>query len=196
VALPDYPETKTLLAAIHRALVQDEIDRLMGPLSAVRRAMRHEGGHVMYRDDSGAVRRAEPLEFTAGSKWNGTDWFNFSRNDVLAMLHEIAWQFARQQSQAILDAVDVAATSVGNTLSLGGRPLSADALLAMLERIEIAFDDNGRPSIPQLIGPQEQIDRVLQEIASSNSLREQYESIISSKYSQWTSREADRNLAG
>jgi hypothetical protein len=64
-------------------------------------------------------------------------WYN--------VLWSAAEQFAGHQMRYLLASVEAATQRTGNSANLGGAPITHDALLDMLERVEVEVDDDGTP---------------------------------------------------
>ncbi|MEZ4321138.1 MAG: hypothetical protein R3F61_26905 [Myxococcota bacterium] len=61
------------------------------------------------------------------------------------MLWSAAGQLARQQMRYLLASMDVATQRTGNAVNMQGAPISHDAVLDLLERMDFEVDANGLP---------------------------------------------------
>lgn len=66
---------------------------------------------------------------------------------LVGMAAEFRDQVTGQLSRALGDVTN----ATGNTVDGGGRPLSHDLIFDALERVEIDFDDEGTPLLPDLM---------------------------------------------
>lgn len=199
VMLPDFPETKELMWWHQQVFMESVVASLIGEFAAMPQAVRFEGRRVVIQDAEGTTRHAQPRKLEAQFEIKPTNGFGVSDEQVMDALRDMAKQLAKQRIGLVLSTVESSAQSVGNVFKYPDGALTPGFILDTLERIEIPFDSHGRPTIPQLFGAEDARDEattVLNEIQIRPELQERYRSIIDKKYSDWTAREADRELVG
>lgn len=69
----------------------------------------------------------------------------------------------------------------GNSIDLGGNPLTVDGVCQLFEMIEIPFDKNGQPEMPTIIVPPDQKDQV-REFLDDPVVQSRIEKIIRDKW--------------
>lgn len=70
------------------------------------------------------------------------------------LLWSAAEQFAGHQMRYLLASLEAVTQQTGNVVNLGGVPISNDAMLDMLERIEFDVDESGQPEgLSMVVGP-------------------------------------------
>lgn len=194
--LPDYPEVKRLLSYHWRDRLVARIDLLMHGFAGMRRSVRFEGERTRIQTESSVeVSRPEKLEAT--SELRGGKRFNASRQEIDAMLDDLASQFASGQSRSIYQHVEKAATTVGNVVGLGGRALQPEDILRMMDKVEIDFDHDRRPRWPSLhFHPTQEpvVTTVFKRMWEEERYRTQFEALVNRKLGEWYAREANRSL--
>ena len=87
--------------------------------------------------------------------------------------------------------------STGNVVDAKGKPLTPDQFLDVMERIEMSFDQNGKPMLPQIVcGPQmvEQMKKILEQIDTEPELKQRHDELLRRKRENWCDRESRRKL--
>lgn len=70
---------------------------------------------------------------------------------VYAALDTAADQYVEQIMPAVFDHIRQLSESTGNVVDAGGKPMSWDLILDMIEKVEIAFDKDGIASLPTIV---------------------------------------------
>ena len=74
-----------------------------------------------------------------------------SFEDLHSVLSDLADQRLRQTMQALFTNMILTSEQVGTSVDAHGDP--AEGLLTLLERMDIAFDDDGRPDLTLMVAP-------------------------------------------
>ena len=72
---------------------------------------------------------------------------------VLNAMDDAAAQQAAQLVPQILDRIGAMSEAAGQTVDAGGKPISHELMLEILEKIDIDFDDEDKPIMPSIVGP-------------------------------------------
>jgi hypothetical protein len=195
--LPDYPESKSKL----RKLLTRPFSRSpnSGFFSQIPKRRFFEGNKWGIVREDGTVDVSKFIMFKSEMNLNLKEMENATTEDVARMLQGQADQFHFQQSKAMFDTVERVVSSVGNSLNLGGKPLTPEAFLQLFAKIQTEFDDEGNPYMPSITCGRESAEifkRVLQQIEADPELRKRADEIISKKRSDWRDRESRRKLVG
>jgi len=83
--------------------------------------------------------------------------------------------------------------NAGQVIDAGGRPFSGALFLELLEKIQIDFDDNGKPRMPTLIVSPEMAERLAQNPPTPDEMR-QFDALIEKKRKEFYARRRVRKL--
>jgi hypothetical protein len=101
--------------------------------------------------------------------------------------------------QHLLETLEAGTRRVGNVIDGEGKPISAEKILDLFDKIAISFDPNGRPQMPTGLagGAQAEAYRVqLARIDTEPALKARMKQIIDRKREEWRAGEAHRVLVG
>jgi hypothetical protein len=115
---------------------------------------------------------------------------------LLAKVDAIAGELARQTSKEGFRKLEEELSKVGNAVDAGGRPVSQEVLLEMLEKMEMSFDDAGNPDITFIVHPVvgEVLRSRMEEWHQDVEFRKRHDELISRKREAWRDRESNRKL--
>ncbi|GEM_PF-2184884 len=102
----------------------------------------------------------------------------------------------RQMSSRIIERIGSISEQTGNTFDAGGRPLSPQLLIEMLEKYPLDFDEKGEPRFPTFfVGEKlmQSVKRMCEE-QRADAYEEQFKELIERKRQEWRAREATRRL--
>lgn len=194
--LPDFPDIKRLLGRKVAASIRAEIDD--APLLAdIARHIIHEGDRYTTVREDGSSETRTFQQSTATAEISAEE----IRTSGLVAVHRargrLVEQLRESASRMLIDAVHRATEEVGNVVQGGGRPLSAELILEMLETMELAFAPDGTWEWPTFVGPPGMRDRAASEmerLANEPELNARFEALIERKREKWRVREANRKL--
>ncbi|MCX6037212.1 MAG: hypothetical protein NTW99_04875, partial [Chloroflexi bacterium] len=87
----------------------------------------------------------------------------------------------------------------GQAVDQQGKPLDAEAVFKVLEKLQLEFDETGKiNSLSLVVGPalEPRAKQVLDLINSDPTLRKRLYEIMETKWLEWRVRETDRKLVG
>lgn len=119
--------------------------------------------------------------------------------DVLLRLGETAQDMARQTAQYMYGTIAAAVDKVGNTVSAGGKKPTAETLLEALTKIQIDFNPDGSPRMPEWhVHPDaaNAIELAGEELERDPELKREFGQLLARKKEEWRAREANRKLVG
>jgi hypothetical protein len=196
--LPDYPAIKRSLAEALEERLRIRFLFYLGPLAEIGHHRQFEGHQIATARPEGE-RVDDPRELLETITIRIDEVPTLTLATIMARLDEAARKLAQAHSRMVYEQIDQAVSDVGNTVDCRGEALSARHLLAMIDKVQIDFDDRGQPELPSLfINPQNQkaVERAFEELNSDPELAGLWRAIIDRKREEWRDREASRGLAG
>lgn len=100
---------------------------------------------------SGEVVDGPPMEVPMRLEIQNIDVVSGNVDGLLASLNAAAAEGASILVRQVFDRIGRLTAAAGTSVDAKGQPLSWDLLLTALERIEIDFDERGRPIWPTLV---------------------------------------------
>lgn len=156
----------------------------------------HEGeGTTLVRPD-GSIDATDVQEFKGTSIVANAEMGTITLHEVYARTRDAIREVLSQQERLVFEKVEAAAASVGNAVEAQGRPLDADLLLEVWERVWIDFNPDGRPRLPMITvppGAQEKMEIAVKQL-EEEPFRSRLAVIIERKKEEWHDREDRRKL--
>jgi len=115
------------------------------------------------------------------------------------MIENLADEMARDMSHHMFGSIEKTLDEYDQTVHLHGQPLGPEAVLEMLGKMRMDFDDAGNPvGLSVIVPPQlsERWEWVVQQIHEDPVLRKKYDELIEQKRGEWRDRETARKLVG
>jgi predicted DNA-binding protein (UPF0251 family) len=196
--LPDFPELKEKLTGRLMARMKGLHAAETVPLSAVPFVQIHEGDRVMMVDEEGLVSEIPMKHHRVTVTIRDDELESLRTEDIARRFDEAARQMAMQTGKTFIQSLEKAVQSVGNVSEYRGKP-TADDLLNMLERVDIDFDEHGRPELPTLICGEKmysQLAELVPEMEEDPQIKKRFEGIIETQRDKWRDRESSRELVG
>jgi hypothetical protein len=196
--LPDYIDTKERLQNILNRWVKRRVRDHLGPFGESPRYTVFEGTGTTIirtnnREDVTPMLRIES-EFEV--KYDEVPILTLS--DILRRLDGVAQRIADQMAKHAYSSIAEATERVGNVVKADGK-ITPEAILELLDKIEIEFDDNGNPELPSIhIHPDvaETLKEALIQLQEIPENRQRFEAILAEKKEKRRVREANRKLVG
>ncbi|MXO67905.1 hypothetical protein GRI72_03530 [Altererythrobacter marinus] len=125
----------------------------------------------------------------------------FSYQDVLEKLWEMAQQLAQSTAKQIIDAISEGADKSGNVISGEGKPLSEELLLEALSTMSHSFDADGKWQAPSILLTPQQIERMAERHRNQSAhekaeYKRRLSMIVCEKKAEYDREQARRILAG
>ncbi|WEK38369.1 MAG: hypothetical protein P0Y53_12755 [Candidatus Pseudobacter hemicellulosilyticus] len=194
--LPEFIKTKQKIAERQHAFFKWAVDQHLPPqFKSIPTRVMHEGGIIKskYSDE---ISYEKPVERI------GTN-FTISTNEILEnpdIVFEKLWEsapdFANQQTVNMIEAISTATSAIGNNYQI--QDLTPESFLMMLERLEIAFNNDGTPRLPQIMAGtvmREKFVRMKSAWEANSENSDRFGAIIDKKRTQWHDKQAARKLA-
>jgi len=193
--LPDYPELKTRFGDF----LQSRMYELLGAFPPVPKTLRKEGHRGCLVRHDGSIQELNRAPVCSRISVSRDEFGAMSVEDVLKKVDEAAEDMARQRDEAFFKLMDEVCEQAGNVLSAQGTPVSAEHLLRALKKVDIDFDDQGKPFLPTAIAGEKvasQIREAGRQLETDPVWRRRYSRLMDLKKDEWRAREADRRLVG
>jgi hypothetical protein len=154
----------------------------------------HEGG-IIKNNHSADISYQTPVERIATN-------FTVATSEILANPHivfEKLWNnapaFANMQVANMMGSISNATAAIDNSYDIG--ELTPEIFLSMIERLEITFQSNGAPNLPQIVSGTAMMEKFvrMKPLWEANpEYAERMTKIIDKKRIQWNERQASRKL--
>lgn len=199
MALPKYPQLKKKLAKMMMDFFQAEAKKELGPLQDVRRFTQHEGKTLVHNtmDNNAKNKELKYVEAKTEYKVLYTDIPNMGPEDVLKILHQQAKEFGAQQAKHQYKVISQTSEEVGNVVNSKGKPFTIDTFFEVMEKIQIQFDEFGKPNMPTMVvgsDGAESARQVIQEAESNPDVKKRMDELMMKKKEEYDAEQARRKL--
>ena len=119
--------------------------------------------------------------------------------DVVNALMPVSTEIGAKMAKHMFQTIEAGVKSVGNELSAGGKPITAELILDALDKVLVDFGADGQPKWPTIVIHPSLSDRLKAEDArfgSEPALAQRFAETIERKREEWRAREASRVLVG
>lgn len=195
--LPDYPESKARLRELltHPLAMAQQA----GIFSQMKTRRMFEGHRMGIVREDGSVDVSGLQNFKSELKIELKDIESMTTADILQKMLGQARELHFKKSKAMFEKLHEENDGVGNALNLQGRPLTPELFLEHFRRIQIGFEEDGKPRMPTILCGQEAakiFQRIMQKIEEDPSLKSEFARIMDEKRRAWLDRESSRKLVG
>lgn len=194
--LPDFPNAKRAIRKAQEVFFEGRQKELLGPyFSEVPKRMMPEGNSLkqVYSTEMEHQTTLKPIVTN----------FNYTIDEILTnpwiifdRIAESAEAFVNQQMQLTFESLNAVLEKIGNVVKTGG-DFTIDNYLEALEKVEIPFDENDQPRLPQLLAGPQMIDKMIASMKEhENDIVRQgrMQQIIETKRKAWHDRKNSRKL--
>lgn len=192
---PDFPSAKNKIQKSFDDFFDFAVNRHLGvPFSNIPKKIMYEGNKLKQKY-SDQMQHESDLTLIKSS-------FDFTlvegKRDpfiIYQKLWDSAKDFAGQQLDMLLKGVTEITELTGNVVNTG-KELQIKDLLDMYEKIEIPFDESGRPRLPMMVGGEKMINDFKNLLSGNaeNEFKTKMDEIIERKRKLWYDRENNRKL--
>jgi hypothetical protein len=195
--LPDYPLLKNKLSEKFEGIVKANIEKepLLG---RIRKQIIHEGDSLAITSLDGYSSQTNYPEFESA--------FNISYDDIIKKGPEayfekaldVSKDMANKLTGNVLKTLDKVIERTGNVVNVKkGEGITPNSILDALEKIEIDFDENGNPIMPEIhVSPEDfkKLNSLKIDQKTGMELEKRRKEILDKKKREWTGRESSRKL--
>jgi len=190
---PEFPTLRHDLAKQLHTLFEQMVEAKAPLFAKIPIVAQHEGTLHSY-DRIGADSKTEGQEQIAiPIPFNVDEVPELVGDKLLAKLDGLAAELAQKKMELFDRKFRETTEEVGNAFNANGAPLTQDMFLSVLERVDMEFGRDGKPTaefFPSSIRLREVIDTWHMD----RTFKERYEAIIGRKRDEWRDRESNRKL--
>jgi len=197
--LPDFPDIKGDVTARLVEFLEARREYHLGPLSEVVHVRFFEGDGFGITRPSGEREPGEYKQVESTIEIKHEEIPTMTLDTLLAKLDEAAQGLARQIAEDMYRTISDAIQSAGNVIDAKGERLTAQTILDALSMLQIDFEADGTPRMPQMhVHPSlaEAVQRAGEELDRNPELKKQLGELWIIKREEWRAREASRKLVG
>ena len=196
--LPDYTKLKEeILDVLHAFFIQRVNVYCQGTKEIPRYHVFEGKGSTAIIRPNGEKDPTNMKEGSAGFEIEMKDVPFLTINDLANKIDAAAKNMASQITQNLYQTISEVTEKTGNVVK--GKPMSAEAILEVYDKMFILFDDNGNPELPIAhIHPnlKEKTIEAFKKIDNDPETKKKYEEIILRKREQYLAEQASRKLVG
>lgn len=196
--LPDLPNLKRDLQSRFDVYLHKQANARLGIFNESPRRLIREGDRLRVVRFDGTVEESTLHHSGAEMTVSLQDVPELSIEQRLQKLDEMAEQLARQMSAKLFASLSQTLDKAGQTIDRKNQPFDAEAFFAMLERLEMEFDQKGNPNISIVIPPAllPRVRALEEQFKADPELQRRHLEIMATKKRSWRAREASRKLVG
>jgi len=197
--LPDIPPLKEEIARKLQSVFKQRVNAYMGAINESPRYYIKEGRQVVTIRPDGRRDETELKAASAETSIRFDEVPRLTLRDRLAKLDEAAQEMARQISEHAFRQINEAVERVGNVVHGEGKPFGPDIFMEVIEKIQLDFDADGKPSEMMVVIPPSMGERAratLESLQQNPEYSKRYQELIEKKRMEWRDREAARKLVG
>jgi hypothetical protein len=190
--LPDFPRSKKEIRK-QLVLLTERMEREKAPLLAgIKSFTQHEG-----RVHSYDRIRADPVsegfeEIAIPVTIELSEMPDLVGEKLVAKIEAMADQLARKRMEMFYRKFTEVTREVGNSFDAQGAPLTQDMVFEMLERIDMEFGPDNRPTFTFNTTPE--LAKVFERWQDDPCFKVRYEELLNRKRDAWRDRESNRKL--
>ncbi len=197
--LPDFPKIKK---DIHKKLLipyaKNKRASRLGILNQMTEIKVHEGNNSRILRSDKTQDTARPNSISGSFSYELSDIKDLTIEDVFKKIDDATEELTTKLIDHVVSKVEAVCEETGNVLNLNNKKFTAIHYLELLEKLEIRFDCNGDPVLPDAILGASLDPRVIEEelekIQKDETLRKRFGEIISKKREEHNAREGNREL--
>jgi hypothetical protein len=194
--LPDIPKTKAEISRQLRLRIRSVARSLNPFLRMGTTVIQHEGFTHSYEQLGTGIVEEQLKEHAIPIEIRFSEVPDLIGDKLTAKVDAIADELARRTSQDAYKKLDESTGKVGNWVDAGGRPLTQNIYLEMLEKMDMDFEEDGQPGFSLVMHPDlAEVVRVrMEEWEKDKDFQRRYDELIRVKREAWVDRESNRKL--
>lgn len=196
--LPDFPRIKEkFVEAINEYL--ESLIRQEPLLSQFRTERHFEGNRISSKTESGELYQSSYKKISAESSVKREDVIAKGHMAFIENIQNVAEEIKKQQAKLMFDTIKEVTDRTGNVVNGKGQPFTHELFMESLEKIDIDFDDQGKPCLSNyrvVVSPElwAQLKDKLPEWEANPEYKKKFEELIERKRKEWSDRESNRKL--
>lgn len=165
-------------------------------LSQIKGFTQHEGTQLRYAQQGGTTVQEGFEKIGMQFQVPITDIPDLVGDKLNAKLDEMARELTSQEAKAFFKKVGEVCQAAGTSLDAGGQPATAEMLLEMMEKVQMEFEPDGKPSQVFVVHPDTvpALQKIAEQIKNDPELKRRNEGILERQREAWLTRESNRKL--
>lgn len=194
--LPDFPALKTELQKIILAKLRLRIDTGDPVLAQIKGFIQHEGREMKYEQHGGGTVQEGFEEIGTTFEVPIADVPFLIGGKLNSKLEEIAQAIIAESAKRFFKKVGESSEKAGTTMDAGGKPVSAELLLDMSEKMQTDFSSDGNPLGSWIVHPNmlPAMKKASEDIENDPELKRRQADILERQREAWIARESNRKL--
>jgi len=197
--LPDLPSLKSKLREAYVGYVSRRAHSQIGIFNEVPKQIVHEGESMRVLRPDGTSDDTPMMRAQAELQIREEEAQTLTHEQRMKILNDLADQMARDMSTKLFSSLSESLDKAGQSVDNRGKPLDAEAILKMFEKMQFDFDEQGRPIMPTLsVGPDVYgaAQAAFEQLTNDPVWRSRLANLMAQKRADWRDREASRKLVG
>lgn len=199
MALPRYRQLKVKLSKLFIDIFTEAAKKELGPLQDVKRFTQHEGKVLRHNtlDNDLKQKQLNYQEFKTEYTVEYAKVPTTTPQEIIAMMQEKGKEYGVAQAKHSYSVISQVTEEVGNVVNNQGEPFTVESYFEVMDKIQMDFDDDGRPVWPTMVVPSSNFERaksVMQDIETDPVARERLEKVVAKKKEQYDADQARRKL--
>jgi hypothetical protein len=174
------------------------IDSQMGIFSQVARVVMHECNVMRTIREDGSVEDSTLKSAVGEFAITRSEAPSLPLGDLLARLNETADSMAGQMHRNFFESLNATLDNAGQVVDAKGGGLTMDLFLETLNKIQMEFDEQGKPKMALVIHPDTlpQLQELEAKWRDDPEFNRRHTELMNQKRQEWRAREASRKLVG
>jgi len=193
---PDFPKIKLEIQKnIEEHLRKQSVsDPLVGSITQV---FVHEGDRLVYHTVDGEKKETTFNKIQSEFNIKNEEVISDGVKALIPAINEAAGDLQSQLGNNILAKLEEATKETGNVVDGEGKEISPDLIYQALEKMQIDFDEEGKPYMPTIfVSPEmgKKIGDKLPEWEKDEVHKKKVDELMLKKREEWDDRESNRKL--
>ena len=193
----DYPSIKKDLSKVLLRIFNNSVQGELGPFQGIQHLMQHEGKKGSYSTVDGKVKDKDYQLMEVNYKIQYADIPNMTFEDVVKLVEQKGKEMGEQMGKYFFKTVNDVIDETGNVVQAHGKPFSLDLMFETLEKMPLAFDEEGNPRMPTLVIHPDMTPRVRELIAQEEKEKKyeaRHKALVEQKRKEWNEEQNRRKL--
>lgn len=195
--LPHFPKSHKQMTEIRDEKIWEGLFSVSPILSQIGMRPQREGRSSSFQDEQGNIRQIDYKLKSVPIQRKLEDARGMTIEDFIETAREPGIGMGKEMMRSLYEMLDKVTKETGNIVNLGGRPLTYELFLDLLEKIQFDFAQDGSPMWPSLnLGSEAHahFQRVWPEWLKNPEFHARLKRIIDRKREEFYEREACRRL--
>jgi len=194
--LPDFPALKAEIRKILFAKLRHRVDTGDPVLSQVKQFVQHEGRQMRYEQYGGETVQQGLEQIGAKFEIPVADVPLLIGEKLDAKLEEMAQALISELAKNFFKKMGESCRKAGTAIDAGGKPVSPEMLLEMINTVQMEFGPDGQPSHSFVIHPDmlPAVKKVAEQMENDPELKRRHSEILERQREAWAARESNRKL--